>query len=208
MTRRVPVGPWLNRRKDRPEIHGISAYKHTGANVTRSWQLRMPAHIERTIIDTPAGLTKLELVNQVQGIDTILIPVLPSLLDIQVTADFIRDLLLIGHARSRNIRIGIIANRVKANTLALNRLDNFLRRLNIPVIAYLRDTQRYLHAAEIGTGIHENSSRDATTWETIINWLENSTLPQANGDKRETAERARPGMPTHSTTAKTAETVS
>jgi chromosome partitioning protein len=172
---------WLNLRQDRPDIHGIAAFKNTDTNVTRAWQLRVPPHFERTIIDTPAGLTSTELVKQVQGVDTILIPVIPSLLDIHATADFIRDLLLIGHARSRQIRIGIIANRIKANTQALNLLNNFLQRLDIPVLGYLRDTQQYLHATEKGTGIHEISDRDAKTWENILNWLENRTQPHSNG---------------------------
>ena len=172
---------WLNLRQDRPNIHGIAAFKNTCTNVTRAWQLRVPPDYERTIIDTPAGLTGTELVKQVQGVDTIIIPVVPSLLDIHATADFIRDLLLIGHTRSQKIRIGIIANRIKANTQALNRLQRFLKHLDIPVLAYLRDTQRYLHAAENGTGVHEISPRDARTWDSILNWLENDNQPQSNG---------------------------
>ena len=172
---------WLKLRQDRPEIHGVAAYRNTDTNVTRAWQLRVPPQCECTIIDTPAGLTGMDLKKQVQGVDTIIIPVLPSLLDIHATADFIRDLLLIGHARRQNIRIGIIANRVKANTQALNQLQRFLHQLDIPVIAYLRDTQRYLHATEHGAGIHEISPRDAESWNTILYWLENDNLPQSNG---------------------------
>jgi len=172
---------WLKLRQGKPEIHGIAAFKNTDANVTRAWQLRVPQHCECTIIDTPAGLTGMELVKQVHGVDTIIIPVAPSLLDIHATADFIRDLLLIGHTRSQNIRIGIIANRVKANTQALNQLQRFLHQLDIPVIAYLRDTQRYLHAAEHGAGVHEISPRDAETWNNILYWLENNNQPQSNG---------------------------
>jgi len=172
---------WLKLRQDRPEIHGVAAFKNTDANVTRAWQLRVPPYYERAVIDTPAGLTGIELVKQVQGVDTIIIPVVPSLLDIHATADFIRDLLLIGHTRRQNIRIGIIANRIKANTQALNQLQRFLHQLDIPVIAYLRDTQRYLHATEYGAGVHEISSRDAETWNSILYWLEDSESTQSCG---------------------------
>ena len=172
---------WLNLRQDLPDIHGIAAFKNTDANVTRAWQLRVPPHYERAIIDTPAGLTGTDLVKQVQGVDTIIIPVVPSLLDIHATADFIRDLLLIGHTRSQKIRIGIIANRVKANTQALNRLQRFLQQLDIPVLAYLRDTQNYLHATEKGAGIHETSERDSETWEKVLHWIEDTNQAHSNG---------------------------
>jgi len=172
---------WLKLRKDLPDIHGIAAFKNTDANVTRAWQLRVPPHYERAIIDTPAGLTDTALVKQVQGVDTILIPVVPSLLDIHATADFIRDLLLIGHTRSQKIRIGIIANRIKANTQALTKLNRFLQQLDIPVLGYLRDTQRYLHATEKGAGIHEISDRDQDSWKNILNWIEHSKQPHSNG---------------------------
>jgi chromosome partitioning protein len=172
---------WLNLRQDLPDIHGIAAFKNTDANVTRAWQLRVPAHYERAIIDTPAGLTGTDLVKQVQGVDTIIIPVVPSLLDIHATADFIRDLLLIGHTRSQKIRIGIVGNRIKANTQALNRLQRFLQQLDIPVLAYLRDTQGYLHATEQGAGIHEISERDNLIWKDIIHWIEDSKQAHSNG---------------------------
>lgn len=159
------------------DIDGIAAYQSTEAHVTRAWQLRVPHYIERVIIDTPAGLTDRALVNHVQGVDVILIPVLPSPIDIQATADFIRDLLLIGHARSQNTRIGIIANRVKVNTQSYRKLESFLQQLDIPMVTRLRDTQHYLRAVEQGSGIAESKdnavhSGDRMAWHSIMAWLE------------------------------------
>lgn len=157
-------------------IQVVAAYQIPEHNVTRTWQLRVPPATDRVVIDTPAGLTSQELVKQVQGVDVILIPALPSLLDIRATANFIRDLLLIGHTRSKDIRIGIIANRVRSNTHSLQRLRSFLKHLKIPVLGYLRDTQLYLHAIEQGVGIHELSARDQQPWHEIVNWIEQDTL--------------------------------
>jgi chromosome partitioning protein len=54
-------------------------------------------------------------------------------------------------ARDEN-RIGVVANRVKRNTLIYQSLMRFLETLRIPVIATLRDSQNYVRAAEMGVG--------------------------------------------------------
>jgi len=169
---------WLRQREttDCPMIHGVDASRNRVQNVTRTWQLRVPNNTERLIIDTPAGLKGDELIKQLHGVDDIIIPVLPSPIDIQATADFIRDLLLIGKVRNRHIRLGIVANRVRINTLSFRALERFLKSLDIPVIAKLRDTQNYMRAAEQGRGIHEiqSSSKklDLPQWDILTDWLE------------------------------------
>ncbi len=171
---------WLKLRPDdEPEIHGVSAHKNAARAVTMSWQLRLPAETERVIIDTPPGLKGLDLIEQIKGVDKILIPVLPSPLDIFATADFIRDLLLLAKVRLNKTSVGIIANRVRKNTVAFQSLERFLGSLNIPVVTQLRDTQNYLHATEVGLGIHElkgkNVYLDRTHWKEVVQWLDEET---------------------------------
>jgi chromosome partitioning protein len=169
---------WSRRREktDLPAINAIDASKSRLQNVTRSFQMRVPEDTDRIVIDTPAGLKGVELVQQLNGIDDVLIPVLPSAIDIQATADFIRDLLIIGKVRERRIRVGIVANRVRINTVSFRSLERFLRSLDIPVVARLRDTQNYMRAAELGCGIHEISisskKQDIPHWEGLLDWLE------------------------------------
>lgn len=169
---------WLRRREktDFPKIHGVDASRNRAQNVTRSWLLRVPDNTERAIIDTPAGLKGDDILQHLHGIDDILIPVLPSPIDIQTTADFIRDLLILGKIRERRIRLGIVANRVRINTLSFRALERFLKSLDIPVVASMRDTQNYTHAAEQGCGIHEikssSNKQDLPQWDALIEWLE------------------------------------
>ena len=172
---------WLRRREktNLAAIHGVDGSRSRAQNVTRSWLLRVPDNTERAIIDTPAGLKGDELLQQLEGVDDILVPVLPSSIDIQTTADFIRDLLIIGKVRERGIRLGIVANRVRINTLSFRALERFLKTLGIPVVAQLRDTQNYTRAAEQGCGIHEIKSsskkQDLPQWDELLNWLEAET---------------------------------
>jgi chromosome partitioning protein len=168
---------WLKSRpSDAPRLHGIEACHDTSSMVTRSFLLRLPPQTERVIIDTPAGLTGLALIDQLRDTDTILIPVLPSSIDIHATADFIRDLFLVAKVRPQRTRVCIICNRVKANTLSFRALERFLRALNIPVIASLRETQNYVASSEQGLGVHELNARsnrqDIDAWQQVVSWLE------------------------------------
>ena len=178
-----PVNPqgssmrWLKLRSgEHADIHGVVAHKNAARTVTMSWQLRLPPETERLIIDTPPGLKGPDLVEQLKGADVILIPVLPSPLDIFATADFIRDLLLEVKVRLNKTSVGIIANRVKKNTVAFQSLERFLSSLNIPVVAQLRDTQNYLRATDEGMGIHELKGKnvyvDAQHWKAIMQWVD------------------------------------
>jgi chromosome partitioning protein len=159
-----------------PAIRGVEAHKPPPAGVTRTWQLRVPEETRYLITDTPAGHTGIDLADRVGESDIILIPVLPSAIDIHSTANFIRDLLLVGKARAQNKQIAIIANRTRVRTKSLETLERFLRNLDIPVIAHVRDTQNYVRAAALGLGVCElaepAAQKDKDPWANILRWLQ------------------------------------
>jgi chromosome partitioning protein len=165
---------WLHvRPATRISIHGIKAHKSFHGSMTRTWAMRLPPETQRVIIDTPAGLTGLDLADRVGSADAILVPVLPSPIDIDATADFIRALLTIGAVRQKLVRVAVIANRVKPNTKSFHRLEQFLETVDLPVIAQLQDSQFYVNAMERGMGIHEMfSEQDYIEWTRLTDWLE------------------------------------
>ena len=168
---------WLKARDpELPAIRGVEVHKPPGAGMTRSWQLRIPQQTRYVIQDTPAGHVGFDLIDRVNESDIILIPVLPSAIDIHSTANFIRDLLLVGKARSLGKPIGIIANRTRVRTRSLETLERFLRNLDIPVITHIRDTQNYVRAAERGIGVCELGERaalkDLDPWASILSWIQ------------------------------------
>ena len=167
---------WLGQRdNERPAIHGIAAFQRR-RDVTRAFQMRLPTEAERVIMDAPAGVVGLSLVEYVQRVDTILIPVLPSPIDIHAAAHFIQDLLLVGKVRTAGIRVAVVANRVRENTRVFKDLERFLTSLRLPLVATLRDSQNYIRAAEQGLGIHEleggRLSPDHERWAPLIAWLD------------------------------------
>ena len=180
---------WLQKRpKECAPIHGIAAYSRASA-VTRSWQLRVPAQCETVIVDTPAALDPQALPEYTRGADVILVPVMPSDIDIHAAAKCIADLLLVAKIRRADGRIGIIANRVRSNTLVLQSLMRFLNSLDIPLVATLRDAQNYVRSAETGLGIHEMPQwqvrQDLASWEPLTRWLQDRQPKTAGAPERE-----------------------
>ena len=180
---------WLKARSgENAFIHGIAAFEPPREGTTRAWQMQIPAATRYIITDTPAGYSEFDIEDRVAEADVILIPVLPSSIDICSTTDFIRDLLLICRARGLHKRLAIIANRTRIHTKAVEKLEQFLQGQDIPVIARIRDTQHYVSAAENGVGVHELQERDAqkdtATWRELLDWLDRSQetpmgLPEA-----------------------------
>ena len=80
---------WLrNRPQGLPAIHGIAAYERNPA-VTRSFQLRVPLEVRYLVVDTPAAMTTPALTEYTPGAHAILVPVLPSAIDIHAASRLI-----------------------------------------------------------------------------------------------------------------------
>ena len=63
----------------------------------------------------------------------VIVPVLPSDIDIHAASRCIADLLLVAKIKRAENRIGVIANRVRKNTLMFQSLMRFLEKLEIPI---------------------------------------------------------------------------
>jgi chromosome partitioning protein len=174
-----PQGSSLNWLRQRPaglaRIHGANAAPAKPGRM-RSLDMRVPEETRHLIIDAPAGASGLLLQEMLARTHCIVIPVAPSPIDIHATANFIRDLLLTGRVRSQNIRIGVIANRVRKTTPVYQPLERFLSALNLPLLARLSDSDVYLSAAERGIGIFEMefaaSAAERQQFMPIAEWIE------------------------------------
>lgn len=167
---------WIERRPvSSPVIHGIAAYKRS-MQATRSWQLRVPHETSNLIVDSPASLNHEDLREVTRDACSILVPVLPSSIDIHAASRCIADLLLVAKIDRRDRKLAVVANRTRQNTKSFEKLMRFLDSLGIPVIAVLRDSQNFVHAAEKGIGICEfppyKVRKDMLELEKVIDWLD------------------------------------
>ena len=158
---------WLEARGEEwPEIAGIAAWKDP---------VRPPRDTDVVIMDAPARVHGSELTQLVRKAETILFPVLPSPIDMRAAETYVQELQATGRVQRGEAKIGVIANRVRENTIIFAELYNFLRKLNVPYIATLRDTQNYIRAEERGVGIFEMAPsqvwQDTEDWEPLVKWL-------------------------------------
>ena len=167
---------WLKRRpKGLATIHGIAAYKKS-MQATRSWQLRVPNDTLNLIVDSPAGVSHDDLRELTRDSSSILVPVLPSTMDIDAASSCIADLLLVAKVNRNECKLAVVANRTRKNTRAFGKLMRFLDSLGIPIIAVLRDSQNFVRSAELGMGLHEMQPsrvhQDVEQIDKIVNWLD------------------------------------
>jgi chromosome partitioning protein len=178
---------WLKKRKpEQPFIHGVATVERN-ARITRSWQMRVPPDAGHVVIDTPAAVAAQDLPEITKNADVIIVPVMPSDIDIHACSKCIADLLLIAKIKRDEYRLGVVANRVKRNTLIYQSLMRFLQTLRIPIVATLRDSQNYVRAAELGLGLHEMKpqlvAQDLEDWRPMIDWLKTKeTAPVPSTD--------------------------
>ena len=159
---------WLDRRpEDRPKIAGVAAFEDGFRHVPRSADV--------VVVDAPARSHGKELTDLVNHAETILVPVLPSTIDMQATTTFIEELKKVGKIQRKQARIATVANRVRDNTLIWDDLDEYLTKTRVPYIAALREAQNYVRAYTRGLGIFELPEYlawpDWDEWEPLTAWL-------------------------------------
>ena len=159
---------WLDRRpENRPEIVGVAGYE--------SGLRRAPRNADFIVIDAPARSHGKELVDLVNHAETILVPVLPSTIDMQATSNFLEELKGVAKIARKGAKVATVANRVRDNTLIYDDLDEYLTKARVPYVAALREAQNYVRAYTRGLGIFELPEYlawpDWDEWEPLTAWL-------------------------------------
>lgn len=136
-------------------------------------RLRPPKGTTQVVLDTPAGLRGKRL-EAVLGIaDRVVIPLQPSLFDIQATHAFVQQ--LSEHRRAPQLRIGLVAMRVRDHSLSSGQLQRYIDTLALPLLATLRDTQNYVHLAARGLTLWDVApsrvERDLAQWAPLVEWI-------------------------------------
>lgn len=167
---------WVRKRPQAlPPVHSINAFD-IDPRTTRTFQLRVPDFSTHVIVDTPAAVEPRLLPELTRDARKIIVPVLPSDIDIHACSRCIQNLLLVAKVRRDDHRLGIIANRVRRNTLIYQSLARFLGTLEIPIVATLRDSQAYVRAAAQGLGLAEMKpyqvADDLAQWQPLLEWLQ------------------------------------
>lgn len=167
---------WLAARgEDRPAIRGIDA---AGPG------LKVPAGVDVLVMDAPAATHAEALGSLVKRAQTIVIPVIPSPVDMRAAEHFISELTAVRVVERHEVKIATVANRAREGTQAMTGLGEYLEALKLPggrklpFLATLRASVNYLKAAERGLSIFEFAPAatqiDRECWTPLTRWLASS----------------------------------
>lgn len=135
--------------------------------------LRPPKGTTHVVLDTPAGLEGKSLDDVLKVADQVLVPIQASVFDILATHDFLAELR--AHPRAASFRMGVVATRVRENTNANDRLNDYAAQHKLPLVAALRDTQNYVHVSAHGLTIWDITpsrvERDLAQWAPLARWV-------------------------------------
>lgn len=135
-----------------------------------------PGRTDVLVVDSPAGLHGKNLDHAIKLVNKVIVPISPSLFDIQASYDFLRELCEEKAARKGRIEVGVVGMRMAPRTRAAATLEQFLAQLDVPVLAYLREAQVYVNAAFEGKSIFDVpryvAEQDLELWADLIKWIE------------------------------------
>jgi chromosome partitioning protein len=160
---------WAEKRAGLPAaVLAISALRP-------NWENKIPEDAERVIIDGPAGIRAGELAELLAGVDALLIPVLPSRIDLEASETFLHEIANLGRIKRGTVKVGLVGNRLKPWTTASQEAVEEIKRLPFPLLAQLRDTQGYVLVAGLGKSIFDYHSELIRThqedWDKLLRWL-------------------------------------
>ena len=79
----------------------------------RSWRKQLPDDAERVVVDAPAGAMHDALEPFLDAADAVLVPIQPSVLDMEASARFLESLARHARVRKGKLRVGLVGNRLK-----------------------------------------------------------------------------------------------
>ncbi|MEO7477694.1 MAG: ParA family protein [Lysobacteraceae bacterium] len=141
----------------------------------RDWQRSIPDDTQSVIIDGRAGAMGDELAMFLDVADAVIVPILPSTIDIEATVPFLDSLVQHPRVHKGKLKVGLVANRMKPWTNASQHALAQLKAWPYPVVAQLRDTQAYVLLAGLGKGLYDYHSEQVRNhqadWAPLFKWL-------------------------------------
>ena len=174
---------WLRLRKTRLAGEGM---RIVGWHVDPRSFVRPPVGIDHVVMDTPGGLTGLDLARVVMYADAVVVPVGTSIFDRESAAACLAELRTLPRVSSGRCRVAAIGMRVDARTEAADLLLAWSAEQQLPLVAVLPQSHAYVHCVDRGLTLFdlplEESEPDLAHWKPLLQWLRPLVRAAANAN--------------------------
>lgn len=168
-----------------PRVHALAS-NDPAHGLSAGWMLRVPPTTQVMLIDTPAGLRAHEFERFARHADALVIPIVPSPIDLRATLAFFDMVRKLPEVRGGRLRIALVASRLRQRTRAAKHLEATLDRLTQAAKIRVRDSQVYVALAENGRSLFDDDSSAARPhredWAPLLEWLEKLASLQTQGN--------------------------
>ena len=141
----------------------------------RGWDRQLPGDAQRAIVDAPAGAMGDELEAFLERADAVIVPVLPSMIDLEATVPFLNSLAAHPRIKKGKLPVATVGNRLKPWTSASQQAMAQLQSWPYPLAAQLRDTQAYVLMVALGKSVFDYHSEQIRShqddWSPLLKWL-------------------------------------
>ncbi|KFN50684.1 ParA family protein [Arenimonas composti] len=141
----------------------------------RGWRDKLPAGIDVLVIDAAAGAMGDDLEAYVALADAVVVPVLPSMIDLEATVPFLNSLAANPRVKKGKLPVGLVGNRLKPWTSNSQQTLAQLKAWPYPLVAELRDTQAYVLMCALGKSVFDYHSEQLRShqqdWAPLLRWL-------------------------------------
>lgn len=180
--RQQSMRAWLRERNAHTEGPRAAI---TACTVESRGFVRPPAGVDLVVVDTPGGLTGLDLARVVMYADAILMPVCNSLFDRESAADCVAELRKLPRVASGRCRLAAIGMRVEAGSEAVTALQAWAANLKVPFLTSLRESVTYVRCAEQGLSLFDLPPAVAQShvpeWQPLLDWLQTTLQAPSEG---------------------------